>query len=67
MIAQISPLTTWILVLQLALILLGILGGGVFTGVLIKIRYQILGRLIGLFNPYFWIGLWLLHKIFDKL
>jgi len=47
--------------LTLPLLLVGVVG--VFLLLLIRIRYPLVGILIGIFNPYFWVGAWLLKWI----
>ena len=40
---------------------------GVFLLLLIRIRYPLCGMLIGIFNPYFWVGAWLLKWLLKQI
>ncbi len=46
-------------------LLIGVVG--VFLLLLIRIRYPLCGILIGIFNPYVWVGAWLLNWLLKQM
>jgi hypothetical protein len=54
-----------LLQLSLTPLLVGVVG--VFLLLLIRIRYPLAGTLIGIFNPYFWVGAWLLKWVLKHM
>lgn len=46
-------------------LLIGVVG--VFLVLLIRIRYPLCGMLIGFFNPYVWVGAWVLKWLLKRI
>ena len=45
-------------------LLIGVVG--MFLLLLIRIRYTLCGMLIGIFNPYVWVGAWVLKWLLKR-
>ncbi len=66
MILQLDFTSTTILLLQLTTILFAVMGI-IFLWLVHKIRYKLIELLICLFNPFFWVGIWMLNWLLNRL